>query len=212
MKTINEMAYESFAKWGASGTQKREELAYIDGYVNAARDHAAEVEKQRKLNADYAHIIKEHQERIFKQEARIKELESKATDNGTTHAEGCHTWGSKHYQCALERIKELERECGLIVETTPVFRIKDLLLRIKELETERELRPMNTAPHDKRILVWTGNQWYAVNWSKNPYDDSEAWRAVTFEPKTADGNNQILVHGVRGWLPIPVIADLPNGE
>lgn len=29
--------------------------------------------------------------------------------DGTTHAQGCHTWGHRHYECALSRIKELEQ-------------------------------------------------------------------------------------------------------
>jgi hypothetical protein len=31
-------------------------------------------------------------------------------DQGTTHADGCHMWGPKHYQCALNRIAALEAE------------------------------------------------------------------------------------------------------
>jgi hypothetical protein len=29
--------------------------------------------------------------------------------DGITHAQGCHTWGHRHYECALRRIKELEQ-------------------------------------------------------------------------------------------------------
>lgn len=38
---------------------------------------------------------------------RIAELEAR-NDPGTTHADGCHAWGPRHYECAERRIAELE--------------------------------------------------------------------------------------------------------
>lgn len=35
-------------------------------------------------------------------------LEAKLSDPGTTHAEGCWSWGPRHYECAERRIAELE--------------------------------------------------------------------------------------------------------
>ena len=35
--------------------------------------------------------------------------------DGRTHADGCWDWGPKHYDCALRRIAELERD--LVTET-----------------------------------------------------------------------------------------------
>ena len=33
-----------------------------------------------------------------------------ANERMVTHAEGCHTWGSSHYECATRRIAELEAQ------------------------------------------------------------------------------------------------------
>lgn len=37
-----------------------------------------------------------------------------ATDEGQTHAEGCYSWGPRHYECALGRIERLEETISLI--------------------------------------------------------------------------------------------------
>ena len=37
-------------------------------------------------------------------------------------------------------------------------------------------QPIATAPKDKRILVFTGQEIYAANWVKNIENDQEAWR------------------------------------
>lgn len=38
----------------------------------------------------------------------------RATNDGQTHAVGCHTWGPRHYECALGHIKRLEETISLI--------------------------------------------------------------------------------------------------
>lgn len=32
------------------------------------------------------------------------------TDRQTTHAQGCWSWGPKHYECALKEIEALRKE------------------------------------------------------------------------------------------------------
>ena len=36
-------------------------------------------------------------------------------------------------------------------------------------------KPIATAPKDKRVLVYTGQEIYAANWVKNIENDHEAW-------------------------------------
>ena len=36
-------------------------------------------------------------------------------------------------------------------------------------------QPIETAPKNKRILVFTGQEIYAANWVKNMANDHEAW-------------------------------------
>lgn len=38
-----------------------------------------------------------------------------------------------------------------------------------------KLQPIETAPRDKRLLVWNGSEWYCAHWAKNPFTDDEAW-------------------------------------
>ena len=36
-------------------------------------------------------------------------------------------------------------------------------------------KPIETAPHDKRVLVWSGSEIYAAHWAKSITTDDEAW-------------------------------------
>lgn len=59
---------------------------------------------------------------------------------------------------------------------------------------------IENAPRNKRILIATDLDIYAVNWVKNPFTDHEAWLVVTYDKE----GNQILIGNslVRFWQPI----------
>ena len=38
----------------------------------------------------------------------VAPLVLRATNDGQTHTEGCHTWGPRRYECALTRIRGRE--------------------------------------------------------------------------------------------------------
>ena len=59
------------------------------------------------------------------------------------------------------------------------------------------MNPISTAPHDKRVLVWTGQEWYAAHWVQHPVTGDEAWLIATW----GDGE-QALVHPTH-WMPMP---------
>lgn len=44
----------------------------------------------------------------------VAPLVLRATNDGQTHAVGCHTWGPRHYECALWHIKRLKGAISLI--------------------------------------------------------------------------------------------------
>ena len=60
-------------------------------------------------------------------------------------------------------------------------------------------QPIETAPHDKRVLVWSGQEFYAAHWAKNPFTDDEAWIVAEWG---AEGE-QALVRPTH-WMPLPM--------
>lgn len=63
--------------------------------------------------------------------------------------------------------------------------------------SKRVGEPISTAPHDKRVLVWTGQEWYVAHWVQHPVTGDEAWLIATW----GDGE-QTLVHPTH-WMPLP---------
>lgn len=41
-------------------------------------------------------------------------------------------------------------------------------------------QPINTAPRDRRILLWTGTERHCAQWSKNPFTGHEAWLVARY--------------------------------
>ena len=58
-------------------------------------------------------------------------------------------------------------------------------------------QPINTAPKDKRILVFTGQEIYAAHWVQNIETEHEAWMIGEME-----NGDQAVVNAV-SWCEIP---------
>jgi hypothetical protein len=58
-------------------------------------------------------------------------------------------------------------------------------------------KPIETAPKDKRLLVWTGKEMYCAHWAKNPYTDDEAWVIAEWGER-----DQALVKPTH-WMELP---------
>jgi hypothetical protein len=61
-----------------------------------------------------------------------------------------------------------------------------------------EWQPIETAPRDKRILVWSGQEIYAAHWVRNMITNDEAWIVAQW----GDECDQALVKPTH-WLPLP---------
>lgn len=67
-------------------------------------------------------------------------------------------------------------------------------------------RPIETAPRDQRVLVWSGAELYAAHWAKNPFTDDEAWIIAEW----GDKGEQALVRPTH-WMPLP-LPPAPEAE
>ena len=65
------------------------------------------------------------------------------------------------------------------------------------MEIMIEWQPIETAPHNQRLLVWTGQEMYCAHWSQNPFTGDVAWIVAEW------GNGeQALVKPIH-WQPVP---------
>lgn len=74
-------------------------------------------------------------------------------------------------------------------------------------EAAEEWLPIETAPKDARVLVWTGQERYAAHWVKNPVTGDEAWLVAAW----GDEGDQALVKPIL-WHPLtapPVSQEAP---
>lgn len=70
--------------------------------------------------------------------------------------------------------------------------------RFKYQSKLRGWLPIETAPKDKRILVWSGQEIYAAHWVKHITTDDEAWIVAQW----GDEGDQALVKPTH-WMPLP---------
>ena len=68
--------------------------------------------------------------------AHIERLEQQLADSSTTHFDGCHDRGPKHYGCALRRIERLESpqipEGCVVVPREPTRGMLDIMEAVDE--------------------------------------------------------------------------------
>lgn len=76
--------------------------------------HAEYRPEYRDVVALLAHIERLEASRLSEILAHIERLEAQLADTGTTHFDGCHDRGPKHYWCALRKIERLEAALAAI--------------------------------------------------------------------------------------------------
>ena len=65
-------------------------------------------------------------------------------------------------------------------------------------------KPIETAPKDKRLLVWSGQEMYCAHWAQNWQTGDEAWIVAAW----GDEGDQALVRPSH-WMPLP---EPPNAK
>lgn len=60
-------------------------------------------------------------------------------------------------------------------------------------------QPIETAPKDERVLLWTGQEKYCGHWSKNPFTNHEAWIIAEW----GNDGDQALLENPTHWMPLP---------
>ena len=63
-------------------------------------------------------------------------------------------------------------------------------------------QPIETAPHNRRLLVWSGQEMYCAHWSQNPITGDEAWIVAEWGTE----GDQALVRPTH-WMELP---DMPH--
>lgn len=74
---------------------------------------------------------------------------------------------------------------------------KSIVEKLRAYQEQQEWKPIETAPKDKRVSVWTGQAVYAAHWAKNILTDDEAWIVAEF----GDSGDQVLVRPIL-WKPL----------
>jgi uncharacterized phage-associated protein len=92
----------------------------------------------------------------------------------------------------------------MIVEQTQKSNLadRDSAKRLRHIPDEWQ--PMETAPRDKRVMVWSGQEMYCAHWAQNPMKGDEAWIIAEWGTE----GDQALVKPTH-WHPLPLP---PNEE
>lgn len=64
-----------------------------------------------------------------------------------------------------------------------------------------EWKPIETAPRDRRIIIWTGVEKYCAHWVKNPFTGDEAWLVGNLH--TDGENDQLVIENALLWAEAP---------
>lgn len=70
---------------------------------------------------------------------------------------------------------------------------------LEALILEHDWLPIETAPHDKRVMVWSGQETYCAHWAHNPITGDEAWIVAEWGTE----GDQALVKPTH-WRPLPL--------
>jgi hypothetical protein len=87
---------------------------------------------------------------------------------GTTHAEGCHTWGHRHYECALAAIARKDAEIAAAnAEIDELVRaLKLCTQRAERAEARVDALMLEYCPdemEDEQRAEWARNQVPAID-------------------------------------------------
>lgn len=77
---------------------------------------------------------------------------------------------------------------------------------LEALLAERDWLPIHTAPKNRRVLVWSGQELYCAHWAQSATTGDEAWIVAEWGTE----GDQALVRPTH-WMPLPT-APNANGE
>ena len=75
----------------------------------------------------------------------------------------------------------------------------DERMELRQMVIDREWKPIETAPRDRQILIFTGMAIYSACWVKNMFNYDEAWLVAAYG---GDGD-QLIVKNPTHWMPLP---------